>query len=198
MSDSPGNLPPPPADFGNLPLVMFEPGADWIRVHHKTFGAVYFSRAEKSRWDCSGPYGAMCIGDALETIVFERFGDQFYGSRALSRAETEDYTITEIKLNAGLKVADIRGDNLVRLQVDARLFAASHAAARLYSRALMQHPAEPDGLLYNSRHALSRTNLVLFDRDRVKAAVRTGVHWSLKDHPDFMSVIKKHRIAILP
>lgn len=197
MPDTPGNLPPPATDFARRPLVLIEPNSDWVRIHHKTFGAIHFSRAEKSRWDCNGPYGAMCVGDSLETILFERFGDQFYHSRALSRAETENYTITEIKVRSGLRIADIRGDNLVDLHVDARLFAGSHATARLYSQAFMQHTAEPDGLLYNSRHSLSRTNLVLFDRDRVKAAVRTGARWALKDHPDFMQVLKRHRIGIL-
>lgn len=140
----------------------------------------------------------MCVGDTVETVIFERFGDQFYRSRALSRQETEDYTVTEIRITANLKVADIRGDNLVGLRVDARLFAASQAVARLYSQAFMLHPEKPDGLLYNSRHALSRSNLVLFDRDHVKAALRTHTRWVLRDHPELATVLKKHRIAVLP
>jgi uncharacterized protein (DUF2336 family) len=56
------------------------------------------------------------------------------------------------------------GKGLVLLGADARLASGDYRVAQRWAQALWQHPSEPDGLLYHSRHDDERVCCAIFDR----------------------------------
>jgi hypothetical protein len=84
------------------------------------------------------------------------------------------------RLTAGrpLRLVDLAGEGLARLGADARLGAGdSYTRARRWALALWRHPAQPDGLLYRTRHDPSRHAVALYDR--AAAAVTAAPQGSL-------------------
>ena len=62
-----------------------------------------------------------------------------------------------------LHLVDLTGSgSLVRIGADARLFSGAYEISRLWSKALHDHPAGADGLLYPSRLDPTRHSIALF------------------------------------
>ena len=196
---SPPVLKPPGRGFAKLQLTLTSVSGVWLRLHHQDFGAIFFSRGMKSRWDAPGPFGAMCMATSLPGIVQERFGDQLRdNSKFLTDEETSGYRVTKLHITKAVMVADIRGPELFHINADAQLFSGAYEVSRLWSAAFMQHPQKPAGLLYNSRHDPKKTNLVLFDRRGVKRSLLELDHWALKDYPSFHPMLRVLRIGVAP
>jgi len=169
MSPSQGDLPNPSPEFFSKALSLVSPpNLAWVRIYWKKFGPCFFSQKELSRWDiASGPYGAMCVGDSFDTAFLEVFGDTLRiedKKRALTGDELDKREVATITIPKDIKVLDIRNSNLVRLSLDSRIFSGAYTVSRNWSKAFMEHPAKPQGVLYNSRHNPENTNLVIFGK----------------------------------
>ena len=128
---APGDLPLPSADFGKTALSLVVPAKKWFRIHHQSYDAVFFSKAQRSRWDCNGPYGTMCLGETLAGIVLERFGDHFLAhGRFLTKTEITEFRVTAIELEDPPQVFDIRENQLFHAGVDARLISGRYRVSR--------------------------------------------------------------------
>jgi hypothetical protein len=77
-----------------------------------------------------------------------------------------------------LRLIDLAGPgSLVRIGVDARLFAGEYQRAQLWSKALHDHPDKADGLLYPSRLDPSRRAIALFLDRRAKFTELSRQSW---------------------
>jgi hypothetical protein len=61
-------------------------------------------------------------------------------------------------------LVDLSGPGLTSIGADARLSTGDYRVAQRWSRALWQHPQQPDGLLYISRHNPKLVCAAIFDR----------------------------------
>ena len=71
---------------------------------------------------------------------------------------------SQILQSRPLPLVDLAGPGLSRIGADNRLTAASYDLSQRWALALYEHPDQPDGLLYRSRHDPSRLCAAIFDR----------------------------------
>ena len=99
----------------------------------------------------------------LEAILRDR-GVGRIRSFPLEWAELENWTCAELRVEETLRLADLRGDHLVRMGVPTDVARArSQELGRLWSRAFWSHETKPDGIIYDSR-LNGETNIALYDR----------------------------------
>jgi hypothetical protein len=194
---SPGDLPFPSADLSANLFSLVPPSQLWVRIHLAKDDPLHFSRSERSRWDCGNPFGAMCVAKTVQGAILERFGDQMRaGGPILTKKKTIDFAVTRITLDPQLPVIDLRDDHLFKVGIDSRIFAGDYSVSRAYSAAFMRHPANAHGVLFNSRHDPSQTNLVLFDRYDPGTWIHAGRTIRLRDSTAFWRTAADLRIAI--
>ncbi len=63
-----------------------------------------------------------------------------------------------------LRLVDLTGPALSQIGADGRLTTGRYDISQQWALALHQHPEQPDGLLYRSRHDPSQLCAAIFDR----------------------------------
>lgn len=141
--------------------------APWIRSHDRRFGAIYFGTTGRGRFDApSGQFGTLYIAADAHGAFIETFG-QYLGRLTVDLDELRARSLTEIHATRPLRLVDLTGAGLARLDADARLTSQTtdgYALSQRWALALHEHPDQPDGLLYRSRHDPSRLCAAVFDR----------------------------------
>ena len=96
----------------------------------------------------------------------ETFGQQL-GRTSVDLDELNARRLAEITTSRTLHLVDLTGAGLPRIYADARLTSQTSGGYDLLQRwalAFYEHPDEPNGLLYRSRHDPSRLCAAIFDR----------------------------------
>jgi len=131
--------------------------------------AIYFSRQGRTRFDPTSGIGTMCVGESLGGAMLEKFDDQWGpvdpedNSRTVTEQELRETWETLVYLpQVGL--FDATAGNPGKIGVDAQLITGEYAITRLWALRMMSHPDQIDGILFPSRHDLSRRNIALFER----------------------------------
>ena len=149
-----------------LPIV--ETSHSWFRSHPAEFGYIHYGRARRFRFDDpDGEYGVLYIAEDPFGAFVETFGQLMSTPaklpRAISSGELSSKAVSEIVCSRTLRLADLTGPGLPRIGADARLFAGGdYSCSRTWSRALRDHPARVDGLLYRTRHDPERRAAPVF------------------------------------
>jgi hypothetical protein len=86
------------------------------------------------------------------------------GINTLTLTALAERCLSRIEGQRALSLVDPTGEGLVRIGADARLCTGDYRVTQRWSRALWEHPQEPDGLYYRSRHDPSRFCIALCDR----------------------------------
>lgn len=167
--DDVGPLFPPPADFAQQQLPIIELTQSWQRIHACDRDAIYFSRTGSTRFRAPhGEYGVMYSGADAFCAFVETFGRLDAGGdsdfRVVDVGMLSVRCLSEITATRPLRLVDLTGSGLRRIGADARLCSGEHAMARLWALAMWAHPSQPDGILYPTRHDLSRKCAAIFDR----------------------------------
>ena len=159
-------LPPPPPDLllRRLPLKRIEGAA--YRIHLGDHNPLYFGRSGMGRFDDPlGQYGVLYAGLTPEGA----FAEVFLRNLALmliAEADVRKRSISAIEMH-DLKCVDLSGPGVRTLSCDNRISTEKpYDTARLWSRALHDHPAKADGIIYRSRHNPQLKCLALYDRCR--------------------------------
>lgn len=161
-TDRPGLLPLPPADLDvrDLPLTTVRP--PWYRCSRLGRDVVFFGASGNGRFDDPlGEYGVLYAALEPHTAFIEVFGGQPF----IPRHFVLDRTMATLSTDREASIVDLRGPQLARLGIDARVAAADHRPAQAWSRALYLHPSRPDGILYRSRRDPSRFALGPYQRE---------------------------------
>ncbi len=81
--------------------------------------------------------------------------------------------------------------------LDARLATGSYKLAQKWARAFHDHPDQPDGILYRSRHDPNQQLAALFERSQ--PILRVSTHGTLQDYlgDEFYAVLDHYEIALL-
>ena len=185
----PGLHPPPPSDLSQRELPLFTLTAKTIfyRVHQAKYNPIYFALSGSGRFDTAK--GIIYLG-IDEYVAFRETIGRFSQYRLISGEEAEKRRMTEVKSKRSLSLVDLTGKGLTLLDADARLFTGSYQISQQWSKALQDHPENPDGIYYRSRHDPSRFCLALYQ-------IRTGSTLKTINTYDFLSDEYVNRLAAI-
>jgi hypothetical protein len=170
----PGTLPAPPADLASRQVTVVEFDTPIFRSHPALRHPVFFGKTGQYRFDApDGSYGVLYAGaDAFCAFIESLIKNP--NSRVVTTAELKSKAVAELRGVRAFRLIDLASSGaLLRIGADSRLFSADRGAAQLWSRALHDHPALADGLLYPSRLDPVRQAVALFD-DRAPKLTELG------------------------
>jgi hypothetical protein len=162
----PSEHPEPPPEISALPLPILTDQSGWCRLHRADRHPVFFGRTGDSRFDApAGEYGVLYLGDSPHCAFAETYGrlDQARFP-IVTRQHLSKRHLAYIVFQRALRLVDLTGAGLARIRADNRLCVGDYRIAQRWSQAFWNHPEQPDGLCYRSRHDPSRLCLALFDR----------------------------------
>ena len=172
---SPDGAPPKGFEKRQLAISEIAKGSIWKRLYLNRypnplgygFGPSRFSDPE-TRLAPPARFAVAYIGSSVKVCFLEAIlRDRGVGrirSFPLEWAELENWTCAELRVEETLRLADLRGDHLVRMGVPTDVARArSQELGRLWSRAFWSHETKPDGIIYDSR-LNGETNIALYDR----------------------------------
>lgn len=188
-NSKPGLHPPPPSDLHQrkLPLKTFAAATIFYRVHQAKYNPIYFGNSGGGRFDT--PEGILYLG-IDECVAFRETIGRFSKYRLISSEELEKRCMTEVKSNRALSLVDLTGKGLTLLDADARLLTGDYHIAQQWSKALQDHPSNPNGIYYRSRHDPSRFCLALYQ-------LQTSSTLQVINIYDFISDEYLDRLAII-
>ncbi len=168
---NPGALPAPPADLADRTLSVLDFEKSIFRSHSVARHPVFFGKSGLYRFDApDGSYGVLYAGTDLFCAFIESLIKN-PGCRVVTTTELKARAVAELKADRVLRLIDLTlSGALMRMGADSRLFSADHTAARLWSKALHDHPIVADGILYPSRLDPVRQAVALFS-DRAPSFV---------------------------
>ncbi|TQE98397.1 MAG: RES domain-containing protein [Spiribacter salinus] len=165
--------PPDELSHKTLPIQDLSAGHILYRSHHTDLSPLYFSRGRRlNRFDDpSGGFGVCyCayspFGAFAETFLRQRQGD------FIDQDELELRCLAEIEAARPLRIVLLYGPNLSKMGATGTVSTGpiEAAQAQAWSKAIHDHPDEPDGIMYRVRHDDSEMGVALFDR--CQAAIR--------------------------
>jgi len=163
--------PAPPADLHTrrLPLQKLPPDTPLWRVHDDRRDPIWFGPAPGA-----GPHGRFDAGAAEFRVCYvalspaAAFAETFLrnpGRRMLDRTFLGSRALTALTNRRPLSLVRLHGPGLAHVGATAEVtHGPAYELAREWSLALWAHPAQPDGILYNSRHDDDELCAALFDR----------------------------------
>jgi hypothetical protein len=165
-------LPPPPADLAlrRLPVrrvrVLF-------RIHRSIQGCLYFSKTGDGRFnDPRGKYGVLYAALKPEAAFAEVFLRQL-SLLLIQESDLRQRVLSEISCRS-VKCVDLTGPGLRHLSCDNRLATEKpYQTTGLWSRAVFEHPQQPGGIIYRSRHNPQFKCVALFDRHARDLSVKS-------------------------
>ncbi len=157
--------PEPPPSFGSKKLSTTRRMRQWYRVHQTAKEPLYFGKNGGNRFDApAGEFGVLYVGDDQHCAFIETFGHAT-GTRSVTMGELAVRCLAVITTTRPLRLLDLTGRGLARIGADARLTSGDdYGLAHRWSRAIHDHPSEPDGIIYCARHDPSRFSAALFER----------------------------------
>lgn len=177
----------PREDFARIKVTPLQLGGrDWTRMFNRAQDPIFFNNRPGNRFTPpDGPWQVLYLGDSTRTCFLETFGDELYSGRnRIARSRWESRGIAEIAVPTA-KVCDLTDDRiLAALGVDkGALYATDLTVPQAWSRAIMEHPAGFEGILYASRFGEGKC-LALFDTPavatRVRELSREDLHGSMR------------------
>jgi hypothetical protein len=188
-NDLPGLHPSPPLELFNrkLPIKTLAVGTIFYRVHQTIYNPIYFGNSGKGRFDV--PEGIIDLG-IDEYVAFRETIGRFSQYRLIHSDVLNQRRMTEISSDRQLSLVDLTGNGLTLLDADGRLFTGSYEISQEWAKKLQEHPEQPNGIYYRSRHDPSRFCLALY-KLRVSSILKAIDTW------DFLSKKYEKRLAAI-
>ncbi len=157
-------LGPPGTNFDRVSITTIPFDGPFFRTHAMQRHPVFYGKTGWHRLDApDASYGVLYAGRDPYGAFIETFASAA-GTRIVTTRALREKSLAELKATRALRLIDLtQSGTLVRIGADARLFAGSHEAAQLWSKALYGHPCKADGVLYPSRLDPVRHCIVLFE-----------------------------------
>jgi hypothetical protein len=166
-------LPRPPADLVAMSLPMRSVSGRIYRIHRSCHECLYFGKEAFRFDDPLKQYGVLYASLNPEAAFAEVFLRQL-NLFIVREQDLLDRSISIIECNL-LKCLDLTGVGLRKVSCDNRISTElPYKTTNLWSRAFYDHPHQPDGILYRSRHNPKFTCLVVFDRSKSKLCVHSS------------------------
>jgi hypothetical protein len=160
-----GPHPDPPADFASraLPISIYR--RPWFRIHRLAHTPLHFGRSGDNRFDApTAEFGVLYVGKDEHCAFIETFGHAT-GECVVDSSELAARGLVRVQPRRPLRLVDLSGHGLARVGADARLAAGeSYDPPHRWALAIHDHPKQPDGIVYTSRHDPSRLCAAIFER----------------------------------
>jgi hypothetical protein len=151
-------------DLQTRRLPLTDVHGPWVRSHVARYAPLHFGSSGLNRFDApSGQYGVLYVAADTHAAFIETFGREL-GEKRIEMVQVMSRALARIDQTRPLRFVDLTGPGLSRIGADNRLTAASYELSQQWALALYEHPDQPDGLLYRSRHDPSRLCAAIFDR----------------------------------
>jgi hypothetical protein len=170
-----------------------------FRIHRASHGCLYFGKTASERFDDPlGRYGVLYAALQPEAAFAEVFLRRL-SLMLVAELDLQERALGEIACHR-LHCVDLSAAGLRRVSCDNRLATEKpYQTTQQWSRAFFEHPQQPDGIVYRSRHNPQFKCLALFDRcqSRMKlvgsVALMAGARraWTVAQ-------IKKYHLALEP
>jgi RES domain len=197
---SPGPHPEPPPDFAarDLPLISLD--APWYRIYDIRLAPLHFGRTGNNRFDCPYPrkFGVLYLAATVDGAFIETFGHET-GNAVVAEKELRERGLARVGSDRKLRLVNLTGKGLARLGADNRLGTCDIRVAQRWSRALHNHPQQPDGILYRSRHDPDLLCAAVFERvqDHI-AARRMGSLFAPRNTSRVGRLLRKYDFRLIP
>jgi RES domain len=97
-----------------------------------------------------------------------------------------------------LSLVDTTGSNLNKLSVDSSLFASiNYRLTRSWARAFMEHPSNPEGIIYHSRKNPLLLNYAFFGTDDVQDSLVEQDALPLEDAPGLGAFLDHYDVLLV-
>jgi hypothetical protein len=196
-------FPLPPDDLNKRELKLMEVRGSLYRIHGLKHEAIHFRKTDSSSKDPGyrfddpeGKFGVLYAAIEENGAFAEVFLREL-ASKLIDLDEVILRGLSELHISP-LRCADLTGEGLRMIGCDNRIATEiDYARTQRWSRALHDHPAEPDGLIYLSRHDPQFRCLVIFDRARKK--IRTKRPAQLISRMDWIAErLEVYQLGIAP
>jgi hypothetical protein len=145
-------------------LVELPPFARLFRIHRLSDAPLWFGRQATNRFDDPrGEFGVCYLAQSREAAFAETLLRQ-PRVRLISRAFVDERGMSGFAPARLLRVVSLRGSGLALIGITADIASGPHDIARTWSRALWEHPSQPDGIEYRCCHDDDQLAVALFDR----------------------------------
>jgi hypothetical protein len=137
-----------------------------MRIHQLAYDPVFFGTSGDNRFDApGGEFGVLYVAQDMFGTFVETLGHET-GKRLVALADLQRRGLAQIDTTRPVQLVDLTGPGLAQIGADDRLSSGPVAQAQRWSLALYNHPEQPDGIVYRSRHDPSRLCAALFERVR--------------------------------
>jgi hypothetical protein len=190
----------PPANFNTLPLTIVAiPPKALCRVSRYDSGEPHYGVSGECRFDDINPdvsarFGTCYLGFDYAVAFAESVlhnEEPKNGAFAIPTSEVADRFLLSFKGRGKLKLANMTGMPLLLLGGNGELSGTpKYARPQAWAAAVVNHPANVDGMIYMSRRVNDRPAVVLFDRPTGrKPVINIDKAIRLYHHPDYNQTI---------
>jgi hypothetical protein len=201
----PGPLPPPDSrKLHKIKLPIRELSGPWFRSCGTNYNPIYYGKRQ-SQWRFDDPereYGVLYVAEDRHGAFAESFGQLLSKApidlpRPITTDQLRSRMVSEISCNAPVRLVDLTGSGLARIGADSRLFAGEHMQAQAWSRALFEHPAGIDGILYPPRHDPQRRAAAIFEKEHSRSWVELDRKMWLDLGFDLKEILEEYGFALI-
>jgi hypothetical protein len=196
----------PPADFVSRKLPLCQAGGVFHRCGIASRPLLAWDARNDSRFSAPDlPFPVLYLASSKLTGFWECFGDELIdrprnekrlSARALGVRRWVRFTI-----KPSLRIVDLTNpDTLRAMGADGATFLADYDVTQRWSKELMLHPANVDGLRYRSRLDSDHHCLAIFGRPQLRRAARR--FHPMKEKPllqdaQLLAFLAEHDIALI-
>jgi len=183
-----------------LPLSRVRAGSRWMRIHARARNALWFGPGSGQlpihRFDDPKRQFRVCyFGTTIEVCFAETFLRN-PPVRILSLEDLARCSLATFEVQRELQLVPLHGPGLARLGVTAELASGSnYERSHPWSRAVWEHAAEPDGILYRPRHDDSALCVALYDRARDGLAIAQDLS-PAEDAQQLARLLKRYALGL--
>jgi hypothetical protein len=195
MAPRPGLI--PPADFAtrDLPIEVVPAGETFIRIHCSALDALHFGNSGDNRFDDpQGQYGVFYAARSLEG-AFAETCLRAVGARLVPLSRLAGRSATVLRVETELRLVELHGPGLARLGATAVVSSGTYDVSQPWSRAIHDHPANVDGIVYRSNHDNGEHCVALFERcrDRLQPGTTTGL---MQDRARLAKLLDRYKVGL--
>jgi len=185
--------PPEKARFDTLPITKRRLAVgDWVNLRWSDFSArdkLYFVSRSARLTPAAGSAPCLYLAPTERTSFLELYGDKLQLDREAGitpRIEASDFLkrcFLRVTTPPDIDVADLTtGEALAALHLDlGTLYAPDPDFPRAFAQAIHDHPADVDGIIYESRHTKEPCVVIWCDKRPILRDIAFSVGPSLAD-----------------
>jgi hypothetical protein len=145
--------PEPPARLGDIKLQLAEVPPIWFRLCPRRYRSpLFWSREGCYRFDSKDARWGVCYSATSTPAAFQEiFGNKIRSSSPLNWEEIKDISAWRITLSPSFRGLGLYGESLTAIGATLQCFVSSYPKSQRWAAALMNHPADLDGIVYLGR-----------------------------------------------